>query len=63
MTVIDEAEFLRLLSGAAEVSGTATKEQKLFKKYNRKTNDCIIKIMQSFGVYEAKIFICPDKRL
>jgi len=31
VTVIDEAEFLRLLSGAAEVSGTATKEQKLFK--------------------------------
>ena len=30
VTVIDEAEFLRLLSGAAEVSGTATKEQKLF---------------------------------
>ena len=26
VTVIDEAEFLRLLSGAAEVSGTATKE-------------------------------------
>ena len=30
VTVIDEAEFLRLVSGAAEVSGTATKEQKLF---------------------------------
>ena len=30
VTVIDEAEFLRLLSGAAEVSGTETKEQKLF---------------------------------
>ena len=30
VTVIDEAEFLRLLSGAAEVSGAATKEQKLF---------------------------------
>ena len=30
VTVIDEAEFLRLLSGAAEVSGTETREQKLF---------------------------------